>query len=146
MDEEMREWLRSQDPNLSGCIPTHEKFRQLIRVLEGVSDWEFDLGRWGAECGTPACSAGWAARDDWFQFMGYKFNKSENHSLFRSPGYDNGEGFKAVSDFFGIHYHVANNLFDGGMDFWNKPVNKVSPKDVISKIKELELDRPSYVG
>lgn len=56
-----------------------ERYRQLIRVMEGLSEHDredhFQMTSWAtraADCGTAMCAAGWAASDEWFIKQGFK--------------------------------------------------------------------------
>lgn len=56
-----------------------ERIREAIRVMEEVyaKNLPFDMSDWFVDrkpndCGTPACFAGWLARDPYFQALGLK--------------------------------------------------------------------------
>jgi hypothetical protein len=107
-----------------------EALLELKRVLRHVQkeDLRFDISRWHSGgrllprivaewCGTAACAAGWAARDDWFKKRGF------------GRGLYGARGFVECDRFFG---RPASNIFNHHFYPY-----AATPEMVIEKIDEL---------
>lgn len=62
---------------------------EMIRVMEGLKDSQFNIDSWRSSCGSTACVLGWCAVDEWFNSQGFHwdaFNKrpclhADNHNF-----------------------------------------------------------------
>ena len=86
-----------------------ERLRELCRVIDGVSDRNFDLKDWSRNgfCTTVSCAVGWAMKDAWFQRQGLR-------RIDGSPAYGGYTGWAAVRQFFGLSQQEALDLFHAG--------------------------------
>jgi len=44
---------------------------EMIRVMEGLKDSQFNIDSWRSSCGSTACVLGWCAQDEWFNGQGF---------------------------------------------------------------------------
>lgn len=110
-----------------------ERMRQLLRVVESIPAYKFDITRWFKprtvlpDCG---CAIGWALTDEWFEQQG--FAAFLDHHGVVEPAYLGARGFTAVEQFFGISSGAAEYLFH--RDWY---VRNPKPKDVAARIKRM---------
>ena len=50
---------------------TCQLLREMIRVMEGLRDSQFNIDSWRSHCGSTACVLGWWAQDEWFNSQGF---------------------------------------------------------------------------
>jgi hypothetical protein len=79
-----------------------EALEQLKRVARTIPTDELNMGSW--DCGTQACLAGHACRQEWFKESGLFYNGLE-------PEWGTSTGFTALKRFFDIKYYQAQWLF-----------------------------------
>ena len=111
-----------------------EALNQMIRVLESVKPYEFDLQNW--HCGSYACAIGHACNDQWFIDRGLSLHSvySEKYPVFKKSNAEQSSGWLAVGQFFDLNRNQAVYLFD----VWSYPEKSLAkPSDVIERIKEL---------
>jgi hypothetical protein len=88
-----------------------ERYRQLIRVMRGLSKHErerhFDMESWGRKtpCGTTMCAAGFCGVDPWFQERGFVFEPTYENSRNFVVRYRNDSSWYAIEAFFGVLPH-----------------------------------------
>ena len=44
---------------------------EMIRVMEGLRDSQFNINSWRSHCGSTACVLGWCSVDPWFNEQGF---------------------------------------------------------------------------
>lgn len=44
---------------------------EMIRVMEGLRNSQFNIDSWRSSCGSTACVLGWCAQDEWFNEQGF---------------------------------------------------------------------------
>lgn len=111
-----------------------DRLLKLAELLEADADSpkgvKFDLALWGCrddlsdrtrprsikvDCGTTACAIGFACISNVFEeegFAGKLVTKNTGSGNNVIPQFDGREGMGAVTEFFGIDYSEAMNLFD----------------------------------
>lgn len=50
---------------------TCEVLGEMIRVMEGLKNSQFNIDSWRSSCGTTACVLGWCSVDPWFNEQGF---------------------------------------------------------------------------
>jgi hypothetical protein len=80
-----------------------EALEQLKKVARTIPTDELNMGSW--DCGTQACLAGHACRQEWFKESGLFYNGF-------APEWDTSTGFMALRKFFGLSYRQVLWLFN----------------------------------
>lgn len=70
---------------------------EMIRVMEGLRNSQFNIDSWRSSCGSTACVLGWCAQDEWFNEQGFFWdavNKrpglvADNHNFRRTAALHN---------------------------------------------------------
>lgn len=119
-----------------------ERWRQLIRVLEGVPEQKLNMGTWcddEAECGTVACAAGWAGMDPWFVERGFRTSLKGNGVALYVGNSAWRMDYDACRDFFGADDDEAEHIFDPKTykDRFGFSACDITPPMVIARIREL---------
>lgn len=129
-----------------------------IRVMRRVQarDRAFDMRSWqsrfsqfnryphtekaAVECGTACCFGGWLALSPGWRKQGGSTNIGGMPIIWLKP-YLNVRGSRALAHFLGIGYEQARELTAEAVGEWsgfyNKPVLKITPQDVIDKLQSL---------
>ena len=86
------------------------RLEHLITVLQRVPDSQFDLGVWS--CGTSACAAGWAGKDEIFIAQGFQTHHAANDVCYVDPLTKLlNLGLLACCEFFHLSHTEAKFLF-----------------------------------
>lgn len=119
---------------------TVERLEQVIRVLQGVKQKQFDMRVWKHEnsCGTVACAVGHCMTDPWFNKRGLRVgfirftDMTAHEPTFKGKG-----NFDAVEMFFQLDNRDALYLFSSSEYRAQYREGKpVTPKDVIKRIRD----------
>jgi hypothetical protein len=119
-----------------------ERLTKLAELMDAVQADKtkrenFDIGQWVHNCGSPACAAGWAMSDPWFQSQGLK-----KFTKLGIPTFDGLAHTEALEAFFDLTEDQSNLFHQDGYDADGEGYITVEPADVANKIREL-LDSTS---
>ena len=80
------------------------RLEHLKEIAARIDIGQLDMGSWGASCGSPACLAGWACRDELFRRQGL-------HMEAGVPAFRGYDAFSALDKFFGLYGMETTHLF-----------------------------------
>lgn len=111
-----------------------ERLEKLADYLDTVDPAKFDILQWKSDENDCKCAGGFAV--EVFEELNWDITKiryKEDTNSY-APLYDNERGMMAITNFFGLQFDEAMEIFHVN-GYWNltKPV---APKDVVLKIRE----------